>query len=280
MPVSLYAYIVYGDSMIDSVIDSIQSSWIRYGADLAIALHCVMTTVLTMNPINQQLEHLLQAPHSNCFFFNAVLEVFLSKWKNYGTLCCCLGGQTGRSAWILGWCTTNRFCALQSSGLFDVIAVQIIFSYKRSKLINILEMSWQRVAIRTGHLALILFVALSIPNFGTIMDFFGSTTVPFTCVILPVVFGLWLKAQKYNEKMEIWEVPTLKEYASTFLFRRTSTDVSRIWHISWEKNSIIISKIRAAFLDGSRNELSPQLHESLCSPGIVTQICKLRGVTK
>ncbi|VDK29505.1 unnamed protein product [Gongylonema pulchrum] len=136
MPVSVFSYAVYGSSMISSVINSLQTSWIRYASDLAIAFHCVLTIILTINPINQQLEDIFHAPHKMC---------------------------------------------------------------------------WQRVAIRTGLLTVILFVALSVPNFGSIMDFFGSTTVPFTCIILPTLFGLWLKAQRFNEKTKKWEVPTWKE---------------------------------------------------------------------
>lgn len=72
-------------------------------------------------------------------------------------------------------------------------------------------MCWQRVVIRTGLLAIILLVALSVPNFGSIMDFFGSTTIPFTCIILPTLFGLSLKSQRYDEKTKEWVIPTLKE---------------------------------------------------------------------
>lgn len=74
-----------------------------------------------------------------------------------------------------------------------------------------IEMCWQRVVVRTGLLASILFVALSVPNFGSIMDFVGSTAIPFTCIILPTLFGLSLKSQRYNEKTKKWKIPTLKE---------------------------------------------------------------------
>ncbi|VDM99468.1 unnamed protein product [Thelazia callipaeda] len=136
IPVALYSYAVYGQSMRDSVIDSLQTPWIRYTADLAIAFHCLLTIILTINPINQQLEDIFNASH---------------------------------------------------------------------------KMSWQRVAVRTGLLSVILFVALTVPNFGSIMDFFGSTTIPFTCIILPTLFGLSLKAQRYNEKTKEWEIPTWQQ---------------------------------------------------------------------
>lgn len=41
------------------------------------------------------------------------------------------------------------------------------------------------------------------------MDFFGSTTIPFTCVILPTVFGLSLKAQNFNYEKHDWETPSI-----------------------------------------------------------------------
>uniref|UniRef100_A0A1I7VRY5 Aa_trans domain-containing protein n=1 Tax=Loa loa TaxID=7209 RepID=A0A1I7VRY5_LOALO len=136
IPLAAYSYAVYGQSMRESVIDSLQTTWIRHGANLAVAIHCLLTIILTINPVNQQFENIFHVPHKMC---------------------------------------------------------------------------WQRVAIRTGLVALMLFVALSIPNFGSIMDFFGSTTIPFTCVILPTLFGLSLKSQRYNEKTKKWQMATLKE---------------------------------------------------------------------
>ncbi|MCP9263795.1 hypothetical protein DINM_006889 [Dirofilaria immitis] len=164
IPLSIYAYAVYGQSMQDSLIDSIQSTWIRQGADLAVAFHCVLTIILTINPINQQVEDMLHVPHKMC---------------------------------------------------------------------------WQRVIVRTGLLAVILFVALSIPNFGSIMDFFGSTTIPFTCIILPTLFGLSLKNQRYSEKTKKWKIPTLKE-----IYERTPSHIL-IWFLSVNVLTIIASAISA-----------------------------------
>ncbi|VDP14579.1 unnamed protein product [Onchocerca flexuosa] len=164
IPLSVYAYFVYGQSMEESLIDSIQTTWIRHGADLAVAFHCVLTIILTINPVNQQFEHIFHVPHKMC---------------------------------------------------------------------------WQRIAVRTGLLAVILFVALSIPNFGSIMDFFGSTTIPFTCIILPTLFGLSLKNQRYNEKTKKWKIPTMKE-----IFERTPRHIL-IWFLFVNVLTIIASMISA-----------------------------------
>uniref|UniRef100_A0A8R1U3Z2 Amino acid transporter transmembrane domain-containing protein n=1 Tax=Onchocerca volvulus TaxID=6282 RepID=A0A8R1U3Z2_ONCVO len=164
IPLSVYAYFVYGQSMQDSLIDSIQTTWIRHGADLAVAFHCVLTIILTINPINQQFEDIFHVPHKMC---------------------------------------------------------------------------WQRIVVRTGLLAVIVFVALSIPNFGSIMDFFGSTTIPFTCIILPTLFSLSLKNQRYNEKTKKWKIPTLKE-----IFERTPRHIL-IWFLFVNVLTIIASMISA-----------------------------------
>lgn len=64
LPLSLYSYVVYGDSLRASVISSIQTSWIRIVADFGIGIHCFLTSVLVLNPLQQKMEHVFNAPHS------------------------------------------------------------------------------------------------------------------------------------------------------------------------------------------------------------------------
>ena len=64
MPLSVLAYLVYGTSMHDSVIYSIQTSWLQLCANLMIAMHCILTLVIVINPLNQEIEHYLKVSHS------------------------------------------------------------------------------------------------------------------------------------------------------------------------------------------------------------------------
>ncbi|MFH4976289.1 hypothetical protein AB6A40_002998 [Gnathostoma spinigerum] len=64
MPLSVFGYIVYGESMHNSIINSVQTPWIRHAANLTIAIHCILALIIIANPIMQQAEETLNAPHT------------------------------------------------------------------------------------------------------------------------------------------------------------------------------------------------------------------------
>nr|CDJ93825.1 Amino acid transporter domain containing protein [Haemonchus contortus] len=64
MPLSVMGYVVYGSSLESSVIYSIQTGYLQLGANLMIAVHCIMTLVIVINPLNQEVEHYLKISHS------------------------------------------------------------------------------------------------------------------------------------------------------------------------------------------------------------------------
>ncbi|VDN01574.1 unnamed protein product [Thelazia callipaeda] len=136
IPMSFYTFMVYGNSMVDSVINSIQIVWIRYSADMLLALLCILTIIIAINPVNLQLEDTFSVPHKFCF---------------------------------------------------------------------------KRVATRTSLMLVALFVGLTLPNFGAVMNLFGSTTVPCTCVILPTLFNLHIKSATYDAETNTWIIPPLSQ---------------------------------------------------------------------
>jgi len=53
---------------------------------------------------------------------------------------------------------------------------------------------WKRVLVRTGVMLAIVFTALSLPNFGPLLNLFGATTTLLTVMVFPVIFYLYLTA--------------------------------------------------------------------------------------
>lgn len=64
LPLCVFAFVVYGDSMAESVIYSIQSPFLQLLANLMIAFHCIMTLVIVINPLNQEVEHYAKISHA------------------------------------------------------------------------------------------------------------------------------------------------------------------------------------------------------------------------
>lgn len=85
----------YGNSLRDSVINSIQTLWIQETVNAMITLHCLLTVTLVINPLNQSAEDLFKIPQGIFYFviqnsatlsLEDVLQleqtlVFLSYWS-------------------------------------------------------------------------------------------------------------------------------------------------------------------------------------------------------
>uniref|UniRef100_A0A914ENY2 Amino acid transporter transmembrane domain-containing protein n=1 Tax=Acrobeloides nanus TaxID=290746 RepID=A0A914ENY2_9BILA len=120
VPITVLGYITYGNSLQDSIINSVQNANIQQAANLFIAVHCILTLTIVINPLNQELEHALRTPH---------------------------------------------------------------------------KFGFQRVLLRTTVMAIIVFMAESVPNFGPILNLIGGTTVALTSAIMPCLFSLFLQAR-------------------------------------------------------------------------------------
>ncbi|KAI1720752.1 transmembrane amino acid transporter protein domain-containing protein [Ditylenchus destructor] len=61
-PVSIMGYLTYGDSLRDSIINSLQTKWIQQTVNMLITIHCILTLTIVFNPINQEAEEYFQVP--------------------------------------------------------------------------------------------------------------------------------------------------------------------------------------------------------------------------
>ncbi|KAI1706338.1 transmembrane amino acid transporter protein [Ditylenchus destructor] len=62
-PVSIMGYLTYGDSLRDSIINSLQTKWIQQTVNMLITVHCILTLTIVFNPINQEAEEYFKVPH-------------------------------------------------------------------------------------------------------------------------------------------------------------------------------------------------------------------------
>ncbi|CAI2354364.1 unnamed protein product [Caenorhabditis sp. 36 PRJEB53466] len=62
IPVCIMGYIVYGDSLRDSIIPSIQTVWIQQAINILITVHCILTLTIVFNPLMQEVEDLFKVP--------------------------------------------------------------------------------------------------------------------------------------------------------------------------------------------------------------------------
>lgn len=62
VPVQIVGYITYGDSLRESIINSLQYRWIQQSVNMLITVHCILTLTIMFNPLNQEAEDLLRVP--------------------------------------------------------------------------------------------------------------------------------------------------------------------------------------------------------------------------
>ncbi|KAH7721062.1 Protein Y32F6A.4 [Aphelenchoides avenae] len=101
IPVVTTGYLSYGDSIRESIINSIQTKWIQQAVNVMITLHCLLTITLLVNPLNQEIEEVLDAPQTfgwkrfvirSCVMLCAVIVA--ESVPNFGPLLNLVGGST------------------------------------------------------------------------------------------------------------------------------------------------------------------------------------------
>ncbi|CAD5212207.1 unnamed protein product [Bursaphelenchus okinawaensis] len=123
LPITILGYQVYGDSLTDSVISSIQSKEIREAANFFIAAHCILTLTITINPLNQELENALKLPHEfgtgrvlvRAFILSAVTFLALTV-PSFGPLLNVIGGTTVALTSAVLPCLFNMYLVAMESG--------------------------------------------------------------------------------------------------------------------------------------------------------------------
>ncbi|TKR87045.1 hypothetical protein L596_011518 [Steinernema carpocapsae] len=66
IPVCIIGYMTYGDSLRDSIINSIQTNWIQQAINILITVHCILTLTIVFNPLNQEAEEIFRVPQHFC----------------------------------------------------------------------------------------------------------------------------------------------------------------------------------------------------------------------
>ena len=101
LPVSVSGYQVYGDSLRDSVIPSLQDMAIQQSVNILITLHVILALTIVFNPLNQELEELLNIPHHFGWqrftartAMMAAVVVVAETVPNFGVLLDLVGGST------------------------------------------------------------------------------------------------------------------------------------------------------------------------------------------
>ncbi|PAV65517.1 hypothetical protein WR25_04139 [Diploscapter pachys] len=101
IPVCIIGYIVYGDSLMDSVIPSIQTVGIQQAINVLITVHCILTLTIVCNPLSQEIEEFVGAPQHFSWQRVAVrtslviaIAFAAESVPNFGPLLDLVGGST------------------------------------------------------------------------------------------------------------------------------------------------------------------------------------------
>uniref|UniRef100_A0AAF5D8D0 Aa_trans domain-containing protein n=2 Tax=Strongyloides stercoralis TaxID=6248 RepID=A0AAF5D8D0_STRER len=101
LPAGIMGFLTYGDSLRDSIIQSIQTTWIQQAINICITIHCILTLTIVFNPLNQEIEELFNVPQK--FGIKRIivrtsimiLVVFVAESvPNFGPLLDLIGGTT------------------------------------------------------------------------------------------------------------------------------------------------------------------------------------------
>ncbi|GMT26158.1 hypothetical protein PFISCL1PPCAC_17455, partial [Pristionchus fissidentatus] len=94
-------FLAYGDSLRSSVINSIQTIAIQQAINLLITVHLVLTLIMAINPVNQEMEELFRVPHTFCWKrvlvrtgVMAVATFVAESVPSFGPLLDLVGGST------------------------------------------------------------------------------------------------------------------------------------------------------------------------------------------
>ncbi|KAF1762290.1 hypothetical protein GCK72_010552 [Caenorhabditis remanei] len=143
--IAVGGYFVYGSTVGEAIIPSLQIKWIQQTVNLMIAVHVITTIVIVMSPPIQQVEALFKVPH--------------------------------------------RF------GVKRFLVRSVLFWF-------------------------VIFIGLTIPHFGPVLDLIGASTMVLMTLILPPIFYIsirtqeviWLEGNEKSDEAEpIHERATLKE---------------------------------------------------------------------
>ncbi|GMR39268.1 hypothetical protein PMAYCL1PPCAC_09463, partial [Pristionchus mayeri] len=145
LPTGIVGNLAYGDSLRDSVINSIQTIAIQQAINILITVHLILTLTIVFNPLNQEMEEMFHIPQTFC---------------------------------------------------------------------------WQRVALRTGVMVIVVFVAESVPSFGPLLDLVGGSTMTLTSIIFPCIFFCFVHARK-QKMIECGEDHGVASFADVVKYNKT-----------------------------------------------------------